>query len=154
MFYCVMLRILWNWITSLTVERGFRSICSPTTLRHLSGHNTFPSIFYLLPEGTMWTKLVNGHSSWVLCCYAWWEMVWVVANICHCLAIRSPDGTACIMHHYAVKWRLLIHTGVLGYAMQFIYFVFMSSEHRWDNFVLLFHSPVHHKWMDFLTISD
>lgn len=104
------------------------SICSPTILHQPSGYNPFPSTFYSLPEGTMRTKLVNGHSSWMLCCNAWWEIMWVVAEVCHCLTIRSPDGTACTMQHYAVNWRSLMHTGTLDSIMQFICFVFMSSE--------------------------
>jgi hypothetical protein len=45
----------------------------------------------------------------MLCCYAWWEMAWVVADVCHCFTIRSPDGTVCTMQHYAVNWKSLIH---------------------------------------------
>jgi hypothetical protein len=86
-----------NLNSALKCRNRHCSIYSPTNLHQPSGYNPFPSTFYSLPEGTMRTKLVNGHSSWMLCCNAWWEIMWVVAEVCHCFTIRSPDGTACTM---------------------------------------------------------
>jgi hypothetical protein len=93
-------------------------------------------------------KLVNGNSSWMLCCNAWCGMVRVVADICHSLGISRQMALPALCN---IMLQIEGRSSTRGcWAMP------CSSCHqnRWGNFVLLFHRPVHHNWMDFLTISD